>query len=186
MRKFVNRQKELDFLETEYRRESSSLVILYGRRRVGKTALANEFIKNRQAVYFLATEENEVQNRISFKNIVAEQTGNELLMNASVDSWDMIFKVWIDTASDEKKLMVIDEFQYLGKANHAFPSVFQRIWDTMLKDKNVMVILCGSLISMMESQTLAYSSPLYGRRTGQIKLKQIPFCCYHEFFPDKS
>lgn len=186
MRKFVNRQKELDFLETEYRRESSSLVILYGRRRVGKTALANEFIKNRQAVYFLATEENEVQNRISFKNIVAEQTGNELLMNASVDSWDMIFKVWMDTASDKKKLMVIDEFQYLGKANHAFPSVFQRIWDTMLKDKNVMVILCGSLISMMESQTLAYSSPLYGRRTGQIKLKQIPFCCYHEFFPDKS
>lgn len=56
----------------------------------------------------------------------------------------------------------------------------------MLKDRNVMVILCGSLISMMESQTLAYSSPLYGRRTGQIKLKQIPFRHYHQFFPDKS
>lgn len=56
----------------------------------------------------------------------------------------------------------------------------------MLKDENMMVILCGSLISMMESQTLAYSSPLYGRRTGQIKLKQIPFRHYYEFFPDKS
>ncbi|MBO5032368.1 MAG: ATP-binding protein [Lachnospiraceae bacterium] len=186
MKKFINRQEELVFLEKEYKREGSSLVILYGRRRVGKTALTNKFIENRKAIYFLATEENETQNRIAFKNVVAEQTDNELLMNANVDSWDMIFKVWIDAVSDEKKLMIIDEFQYLGKANRAFPSVFQRIWDTVLKDRNVMVILCGSLISMMESQTLAYSSPLYGRRTGQIKLKQISFRHYHEFFPEKS
>lgn len=187
MKKFIDRYDEIDFLEKEYKRDGSALVILYGRRRVGKTALTNKFIEGKQAVYFLATEENETQNRAAFKNIVAEQTGNELLMNANVDNWDMIFKVWIEAAdSDEKKLMIIDEFQYLGKANHAFPSVFQKIWDTILKDRNVMVVLCGSLISMMESQTLAYSSPLYGRRTGQIKLKQIPFRHYQEFFPDKS
>lgn len=188
MKKFINRHEELDFLKKEYKRDGSSLVILYGRRRVGKTALTNKFIEGKQAVYFLATEENETQNRVTLKKIIAEQTGNELLMNANVDSWDMIFKVWLDAdvASSGKKMMIIDEFQYLGKANHAFPSVFQRIWDTMLKDRNVMVILCGSLISMMESQTLAYSSPLYGRRTGQIKLKQIPYRHYHEFFPDKN
>lgn len=186
MKELINRSKELEFLEKEYQRNTSSLVILYGRRRVGKTELTNEFIKNKQAVYFLATEENETQNRISFQNIVAEQTGNELLKHVNADNWDMIFKVWLDAPSTGKKLMIIDEFQYLGKANRAFPSVFQRIWDTMLKNRNVMVILCGSLISMMESQTLAYSSPLYGRRTGQIKLKQIPFCHYHKFFPDKS
>lgn len=186
MKTFIDRQEELDSLEKEYERAGSSLVVLYGRRRVGKTALANKFIENRQAVYFLATEENETQNRIAFKNVVAEQTGNELLKSANIDGWDLIFKVWADTVCSEKKLMVIDEFQYLGKANSAFPSIFQRIWDTILKDKNVMVILCGSLISMMESQTLAYSSPLYGRRTGQIKLRQIPFRHYHEFFPGKS
>ena len=187
MKKFIDRQDEIDFLEKEYKRDGSALVILYGRRRVGKTALTNKFIEDKQAVYFLATEENETQNRVAFKNIVAEQTGNELLMNANVDSWDMIFKVWTDAAvSGEKKLMIIDEFQYLGRANHAFPSVFQKIWDTILKDRNVMVVLCGSLVSMMESQTLAYSSPLYGRRTGQIKLKQIPFRHYRVFFPDKS
>lgn len=188
MKKFIDRHDEIDFLEKEYKRDGSALVILYGRRRVGKTALTNKFIEGKQAVYFLTTEENETQNRVAFKNIVAEQTGNELLMNANVDSWDMIFKVWVDdgAASGEKKLMIIDEFQYLGKTNHAFPSVFQKIWDTILKDRNVMVVLCGSLISMMESQTLAYSSPLYGRRTGQIKLKQIPFRHYQEFFPNKS
>ena len=186
MKKFIDRHQELRFLEKEYRRTGSSLVVLYGRRRVGKTALAAEFIKAKDAIYFLASEENETQNRIAFKNMIAEQTGNELLMSADIGSWDMIFKAWLDTASDEKKLMVIDEFQYLGKANGAFPSIFQRIWDTKLKDRDVMVILCGSHISMMESQTLMYSSPLYGRRTGQIRLEQIPFRYYQEFFPAKN
>ena len=186
MKSFINREDELGFLQKEYSRKGSSLVVLYGRRRVGKTALATEFAKEKCAIYFLASEENEIQNRLVFKNIIAEQTENELLLNAQVDNWDVIFKTWINTASDEKKLMIIDEFQYLGKANNAFPSIFQRIWDTVLKDKNVMVILCGSHIFMMESQTLMYSSPLYGRRTGQIKLKQIPFRYYHEFSPSKS
>ncbi|MCL2284912.1 MAG: ATP-binding protein [Firmicutes bacterium] len=186
MKKFINRNDELSFLEKEYSRDGSSLVVLYGRRRVGKTALTAEFIKNKTAVYFLATKESETQNRIAFKNAVAEQTNNILLMNTNIDNWDMIFKVWLDTDQKEKKLMVIDEFQYLGMANSAFPSIFQRVWDTMLESKNVMIILCGSLISMMVSQTLNYSSPLYGRRTGQIKLKQIPFRFYNEFYPGKT
>jgi AAA+ ATPase superfamily predicted ATPase len=92
----------------------------------------------------------------------------------------------INYETDDKKVIIIDEFQYLGKSNPAFPSIFQKIWDTLLKELNIMVILCGSLISMMESQTLSYSSPLYGRRTGQIKLNQIPFKYYHEFFSNKS
>lgn len=75
---FIERHEELDFLEKEYKREGSSLVVLYGRRRVGKTALTNKFIEDKQASYFLATEENETQNRIAFKNIVAEQMGNVL------------------------------------------------------------------------------------------------------------
>jgi len=164
----------------------SSLVILYGRRRVGKTALAAEFIKEKNALYFLVSEESEAQNRSAFKNMAADFIHNHLLKNANIDSWDLIFQSILDHDSNCKKIIVIDEFQNLGKSNPAFPSIFQRIWDTMLKDKNIMVILCGSLISMMESQTLNYTSPLYGRRTGQIKLKQIPFTHYHEFFPDKN
>ena len=186
MKSFINRDEELAFLEKEYNRNGSSLIVLYGRRRVGKTALSAEFAKEKEPVYFLASEENETQNRVVFKNIVAEQIDSELLMSATIDSWDIIFKEWLNATSDIKKLMIIDEFQYLSKANNAFPSIFQRIWDTLLKDKNVMIILCGSHISMMESQTLMYTSPLYGRRTGQIKLKQIPFRYYHEFSPDKS
>ena len=186
MEKFIDRIEEMKTLEQEYAREGSSLVILYGRRRVGKTTLISEFIKNKNALFFLASEEAEVQNRNAFKEKVAEFTQNELLRNAQVSNWDMLFKVIIDTKYDSKPIVVIDEFQYLGKTNPAFPSVFQRIWEELLKNKSIMVILCGSLISMMVSQTLDYNSPLYGRRTAQICLKQIPFKYYREFFPDRT
>ena len=186
MQPFVDREKELEFLEQEYRREGSSLVILYGRRRVGKTALATKFMEGKPALYFLVTEESEQQNRNAFKDAVADFCGNELLKSASLQQWEPIFKAFCEKPSDQKLLLILDEFQYLGKSDPAFPSVFQKIWDTFLKQQSVMVILCGSLISMMESQTLSYSSPLYGRRTGQLRLRQIPFSHYGQFFPEKS
>ena len=186
MKKFIDRYDEINFLNEEYNRKGSSFIVLYGRRRVGKTALCSFFTENKNALYFLATEESESQNRNYFKNMVAEFCANKGLENAKIDSWDVIFDVLLEKSKDEKLLLIIDEFQYLGKSNSAFPSIFQKIWDTKLKDQNIMVILCGSLISMMEAQTLNYSSPLYGRRTGQIKLKQIPFKYYNEFYENKS
>ena len=182
MEKFVDREEEMMTLQSEYERPGSSLVILYGRRRVGKTALISEFIKGKNALFFLASEESEAQNRTAFKEKAADFTGNELLRQFDAKSWDILFQTIMQTPFQEKPIIVIDEFQYIGKSN----PIFQRIWEEQLKDRSVMVILCGSLISMMESQTLSYSSPLYGRRTAQIRLKQIPFRYYHEFFPDKS
>ena len=126
------------------------------------------------------------QNRAAFKEKAADFTGNELLRQFDAKNWDVLFQTIMQTPFQEKPIVVMDEFQYIGKSNPAFPSMFQHIWEEQLKDRPVMVILCGSLISMMESQTLSYSSPLYGRRTAQIRLKQIPFRYYHEFFPDKS
>lgn len=182
MKKFVDRKKEMEFLNKEYSKDESSLIILYGRRRTGKTSLIKEFGKNKNMIYFLATEESEIQNREMFKNIIANHFNNELLNSTKVDNWEVLFKIIMSERKTDKKIIVLDEFQYLGKANSSFPSIFQKIWDEMLKNENIMVILCGSLISMMESQTLNYTSPLYGRRTGQIKLKQIPFENYSEFF----
>ena len=186
MKRFVDREQEMNTLQREYERNGSSLVVLYGRRRVGKTTLISEFIKDKKALFFLASEESESQNRLAFQEKTAEFLGSDLLRNVEVKSWDVLFKAIMDAPFDSKPVIVLDEFQYLGKANPAFPSIFQRIWEEILKDKDVMVILCGSLISMMQSQTLAYGSPLYGRRTAQIRLKQIPFGYYHEFFPDRS
>lgn len=186
MRTFIDREQELAYLEEEYEREEASLIILYGRRRVGKTALMSKFMTDKKSFYFLVTEESETSNRNAFKEMVADYTGNTLLKMSDVKEWLPIFQVLTDFRPQGKLILMIDEFQYLGKSNPAFPSVFQKIWDTILKDRNVMVVLCGSLISMMESQTLSYTSPLYGRRTGQIKLKQIPFRYYKDFFPEKT
>ena len=176
--KLIDRESELETLQSEYARNGSALVVLYGRRRVGKTTLISEFIKDKNALFFLASEESETQNRHAFKEKAAEFMNSDLLRNADVKSWDVIFKALMDTTFASKPVIVIDEFQYIGKSNPAFPSVFQRIWEEILKAKQVMVILCGSLISMMESQTLSYNSPLYGRRTAQIRLTQIPFRYY--------
>lgn len=177
MPKFVDREKELEYLNSEYNKKQSSLIVLYGRRRIGKTSLIKEFGKNKNMLYFLATEETEKQNLKQLSILIGE--------NIEFSDWDTAFKFIIKSQNEEKLVIVIDEFQYLGKVNQAFPSIFQRIWDNILKNENVMVILCGSLINMMETQVLNYASPLYGRRTGQIKLKQIPFKNYNEFFSKK-
>lgn len=186
MEKFVDREKELEILEKEYKSEGSSFVIIYGRRRVGKTTLISKFINNKKALFFLASRESEYQNRLVFRDRGAEFIGSELLKNVDVKNWDIIFKEIMNTSFDSKPIIVFDEFQYIGKSEPSFPSIFQRIWEEQLKNKSVMVILCGSLISLMEQQTLEYSSPLYGRRTAQIKLKQIPFKYYYEFFEKRS
>lgn len=186
MAEFIDRQEEIQTLKREYNRDGSSFVVIYGRRRVGKTTLISQFISDKNALFFLATEESEEQNRRMFKDRVAEFLDNTLLKNADINNWDDIFKMLVDKTYESKLVVVIDEFQYIGRSNSAFPSIFQRIWEEILKDANVMVIICGSLISMMESQVLAYNSPLYGRRTAQIKLKQIPFKYYRDFFGDIS
>ncbi|WP_027206870.1 ATP-binding protein [Butyrivibrio fibrisolvens] len=181
MSKFIDRIDELETLEREYDRDDAAFVVIYGRRRVGKTTLINHFCEDKKSIYFLATEENESENRNSFKNLVSDKFGNELLANASLTNWEPIFKVIAEESRQERLILVIDEFQYLCKANPAFSSIMQKIWDETLQKENVMLILCGSLINMMTSQVLNYDSPLYGRRTAQIKLKQIDFSYYHEF-----
>lgn len=186
MTKFIDRHQEMETLLDEYNRDGSSFIIMYGRRRVGKTKLITEFIKDKNALYFLASQESEVQNRNLFKEKVAEFINSDLLQNATISDWDTIFKALIETKFETKPIIVIDEFQYIGKSNNAFPSIMQRIWDTVLKESSVMLILCGSLITMMKEQTLEYSSPLYGRRTAQIRLKQIPFSYYEDFFPSRT
>lgn len=171
---FIGRQAELASLETEYARDSG-FVVIYGRRRVGKTTLIKEFIKKKTAFYFLATEEMESQAMKRFSGVLARTTGNSLLRNVAFSDWMDLFRVAVDYKPEEKKVVVIDEFPYLVKTNPAFPSILQSAWDEMMKDNNITLILCGSLIGMMQKHALAYDSPLYGRRTAQIRLMPLSF-----------
>lgn len=186
MKRFINREHELAALNEQYVADGASLMVLYGRRRVGKTTLIKEFIKDKRALYFLASEENETVGMKNFTQVLSEYTGQEYLKNASFENWKDLFEIFLKYNQNEKKLLIIDELPYMSNVNPAFPSILQWVWDTWFINQNVMLILCGSLINMMEKHTLNYNSPLYGRRTGQIKLKQIDFMHYDRFYENMS
>lgn len=179
---FIGRTSELSTLEAEYRRDNG-FVVLYGRRRVGKTTLIKKFIEDKTAFYFLATQEAESQSMKRMAGVLARKIQNPLLRNVTFSDWMDLFQVIADYRSEEKKIIVIDEFPYLVKTNPAFPSILQSIWDEILKERNIMLILCGSLISMMKRHALSHESPLYGRRTAQIRLMPLQFM---EIYPNQA
>ncbi|MEM2584636.1 MAG: ATP-binding protein, partial [Thermoproteota archaeon] len=181
MNRFINRKQELEFLEEKFS-DKRQLIIIYGRRRVGKTELIKQFCKNKDHLYFLADRRGSLLNAERFANIAAEHFGD---VPPKARSFDDVF-TYIAKRLDERKIViVIDEFSYLVEKDDSIPSVFQLIWDEILKDKNIMLILCGSLVSMMES-ILSYRSPLYGRRTGQWKLSPLRFNQAKKFFSNYS
>ena len=171
---FIGRKEELAKLEAEYGREGG-FVVIYGRRRVGKTTLIKEFLKQKTAFYFLATEELETQSMKRLAGVIGRTIQNSLLQKAVFTDWLDLFQMIADYEPDKKKVLVIDEFPYLVKVNPAFPSVLQNAWDEVLRERNVMLILSGSLIGMMQRYALSYESPLYGRRTAQMRLLPLPF-----------
>lgn len=171
---FLGRKHELELLEDEFAR-SGSFVVVYGRRRVGKTRLIKQFIHGKKALYFLASKENDALNRQRFAQMVSEFAGMPELAESRFLDWRPIFKLFANQFAHEQKVLVIDEFPYLMEANPAFPSILQYAWDETLKDANVMLVLCGSSTHMMEEGVLHATSPLYGRSTSQIKLKPLSF-----------
>jgi len=184
---FIDRTPELSTLKSEYDKKGAGLIVIYGRRRVGKTTLIREFLKNKPHIYFLADKQIETELIGRLRNSISEYLKDPNLAEIEFKTWDSLFDYWIKHADFSNKVVfVIDEFQYLASVNNAFPTIFQRVWDEKLKERNILVILCGSLINMMYSTTLSYNSPLYGRRTGQIKLDPVSFKYFHNFFPHVS
>lgn len=172
--KFIGRELELATLKAEYSRDGG-FVVIYGRRRVGKTTLIKEFLKGKTSFYYLATKEIESQSMKRFAGVIARTTNNQTIAKATFNDWIDLFRLVAEYKPEEKKVLVIDEFPYLVKTNEAFPSIVQNAWDEFLCDSNVMLILCGSLISMMKKHALSYESPIYGRRTAQIRLMPLLF-----------
>lgn len=183
--KFIGREKELSALEREYD-NGHGFVVIYGRRRIGKTTMIKEFIKDKKSLYFLADMESNRQNMNKLTGKVAEFIGQPYLSDVRFDTWQKLFAAFADSFPEQQKVLVIDEFQYLVQSEPAFPSIFQEVWDELFKDKNIMVILCGSHISMMLSEVLNHSSPLYGRRTAQIRLQPLSFTEFSQAFPERS
>ncbi|PMP92579.1 MAG: ATPase [Hydrogenobaculum sp.] len=178
--RFINREEELKTLKEEYQKEGSSFVIIYGRRRTGKTTLIKRFIEGKKAIYFLANLQSLDIQIEEFKSIAYDILKDEIIL--SIKDLKSVFKYISNKTNKQKLIIVIDEFQYLADVDNSIPSLFQSIWDEILKDKNIMLILCGSLIGLMHKFALSYKSPLYGRRTSQIHLTPLSFPNFKKFF----
>ncbi len=184
--RFINREQELARLDREYASDRFSFVIIYGRRRLGKTRLIQEFVRDKNALYFLADTQADLLNRRRLQHLAAEQLGDDHLAGIEFPDWDATLRYIVQKfeARGRKFVLAIDEFQYLVQAEPATPSSWQRFIDTFLAQTNCMLIFCGSIVSLMHKHTLSYSSPLYGRRTAQIKLNALDFRNFQAFFPD--
>lgn len=182
---FVGREKELAFLEDKYASQGGQLIVLYGRRRVGKTETLREFCKGKKHVFYSCTQStDEVQLKKFSERLLQENIPAKNYITEFKD-WETAFSSICELPYDEgKKLVIIDEFPYMCKANKSIPSILQNLWDLTFKESNVMVILCGSAMSFIEKDLLSEKNPLYGRASGIYKMKEMGFYDAVKFFPD--
>ena len=166
---FIGRERELDALEKLYTSDKFEFVAIYGRRRVGKTALINQFIKNKKAIYFMGVESNAKQNLENFsKSIIEYSSGIET--ETSFFSFQAALEYVFKLAEKERLILAIDEYPYVARSSKSLASTLQLLIDKYKDSSKLMLILCGSSMSYMEDHVLAYKSPLYGRRTAQMKI----------------
>ena len=180
---FIGREKELNELEKRYKTSDFQFVVIYGRRRIGKSFLIKNFIKKHPSIYFVATEQNEKELLKSFSNTIKEQLNQKNEIAGNFENWEDALNFVAKVASKKRIILVIDEYPYLAKSFPAISSILQKIIDEKLLKSKLFLILCGSSMSFIEKQVLGYESPLYGRRTSQIKLKQMPYYEAMKFFP---
>lgn len=183
--KFINRKKELNSLEEKWASKRPQFIIVYGKKRVGKTELIKQFIKNKPAVYFLADNRSETEQLKELGKLVGKFFNDSILTSRGFNDWLEVFK-YLKEKIKKQMVFVVDEFPYLVGVNKATSSLFQKGWDEYLKESPIFFILSGSSVSMMESEVLIYKAPLYGRRTGQLLLKPFLFKESWQFFPKKK
>jgi len=183
---FINREKEMQFLNKLHKSKSSELFILYGRRRIGKTQLTLEFLKNKKGIYYMCSEEGDIINIKNLQKELSKVAGQDF-NNLKIDNWYDLFSIFFKFYKNtEKLIIVIDEFPYLIKKNQDIPSIFQKLWDEQLINQNILLTLTGSSISIMEKKVLNIKSPLYGRRTAQWNLEAMPFEHLQKFLPNSN
>jgi hypothetical protein len=185
---FIGRKNELNTLNKLYNSGKFEFAVIYGRRRVGKTALISEFTKDKDTIFFTGVETNEKQNLDNFSNCIMEyNTG--IASGASFNSFQMALEYVFELAKTKRIVLVIDEYPYVARASKSLASTLQLLIDKNKDTSKLFLILCGSSMSYMEDQVLAYKAPLYGRRTAQFKIKPFEFleaCCYYENFSDED
>lgn len=178
---FIGRIEELKALNKQYLSNKFEFAVIYGRRRIGKTSLLQEFIKDKEALFFTGLETTEKQNLINLSSVILDSDTQDLSFNTYQAALEKVF----EKANYERFIFVIDEYPYLANSYPAISSLLQLLIDKNKENSKMFLILCGSSMSFMEEQVLGYKSPLYGRRTAQYKILPFTFketCSFFNHF----
>ena len=182
---FIGRERELASLKEFYEKDGIGMTVIYGRRRIGKSTLITEFIKDKKSIFYTATKVGKNRNLELFSKQVVN-----LLMpgvdNISFNTLEAVFDFITRNIGNERIILVIDELPYWAEKDDALLSVLQKYIDRDWNDKNLKVILCGSALSFMEKKVLSEKSPLFGRRDSQIKLEAFNYLDAAKFVPNYS
>lgn len=185
---FIGRDKEIRALERLYQSDKFEFVVIYGRRRVGKTALINHFIDDKKAIYFMGVESNEKQNLENFSKSIIEYSSG-IQTETSFSSYQAALEYVFKLSENERVILAMDEYPYVARSSKSLATTLQMLIDKHKDNSKLMLILCGSSMSYMEDHVLAYKAPLYGRRTAQMKIMPFDFwecCTYLGGFSDED
>ena len=182
---FIGRERELASLKEFYDRDGIGMTVIYGRRRIGKSTLIAEFVKNKKTIFYTATKVGKTRNLELFSRQVTDlfMPGVE---NISFHTTEAVFDFIDKSIGSDKIVLVIDELSYWAERDEALLSIMQKYIDTVWNDKNLKIILCGSALSFMEKKVLSEKSPLFGRRDSQIRLETFNYLDAAKFVPDYS
>ena len=185
---FVDRERELKVLDALWNRPGSQFLVLYGRRRVGKTALLLHWGAERPMVFWTARRTSSANLLRDFSQAVYrfEHPDEPLDASFSYPSWEMALRQVARLAQDRRLLLVLDELPYAFDAEPALASTLQVLWDHLLQHTQLFLVVAGSVVGMIEQELLAYNAPLYGRSTSRMFLSPLPFHALREFFPRYS
>ena len=186
MNMFINREDELNSLRRVFARKGGSLYVLYGRRRLGKTTLLRRFTEDVPSVYHMADRGTERDAIRLLAQSMAEALGEPTLATATFEDWYSLFAAFDRFRPKEPTCLILDEYQYLTEIQPAFSSIVQRWWDEHWSSQNIMLVLCGSVLSLMYKETLSRESPLFGRRSAQWLIEPLRFRHMRSFFPKLS
>jgi len=177
--RFIGREPELTHLQRAYASPRSEFIVVYGRQRIGKTELLLRSLQDRAGLYYVGKTAPAALQQRELLEQAARILDEPLLAQLQTSSWkDVLLAIASRWRGEGKLVIVLDEFQWLAEASAELPGVLQELWDLHWRDAgSIVLVLCGSFVGFMEREVLGRNSPLFGRRTSQIKLE--PFA-YHE------
>ena len=175
----LGRKEELNHLNELYESNAFEFLVMYGRRRVGKTTILQEFAEHSNSIFFPAREKNDALNLDDFSKVVQYHFDHNFI--ASFSSWEDAFN-YISSKVEQRTTIIIDEFTYIIKENPSIKSILQHVIDLSWKNKNIFLILCGSSVSIMENDVMGRKSPLHDRQTSSLEIKPFDYLESSAFF----